>query len=126
MSMIALLPNLPPESARVEIPTSMNPEEQAKLIGELGKISTEIARVTTRDEERAKFLDQRFRAIDARIGKLEAGADASGAHDLVVLQKALDKRDAEFSRWKWWALSIAATLFTSALVGLIVHWIGKG
>lgn len=124
--MIALLPTLPPESARVEIPASMNPEEQAKLIGELGNISTELARVQTRDEERAKFADQRWRAIDARIAKIEKNADASAGHDLAVLQKALDKRDVEFAKWKWYALSIAATLFTSALVGLIVHWIGKG
>lgn len=120
---IALLPTLPPESARVEIPESMNPEEKAKLVAELGKISTEIARVQTRDDERAKFAEQRWRAVDARLAKLEGRADASGQHDLVVVTKALDKAQAANDKIKWWGLSIATTLLTSAIVGLVVHYL---
>ena len=121
-----LIPTLPPESNKIQIPISMNEAEQARLVAELGVISTEIARVQTRDEERAKFLDQRFKAIDARLAKIEHVADSTGQHDLNTLQRALDKRDEEFSRWKWWALSIAATLATSAIVGLVVHWASVG
>ena len=124
MKTAVLLPTLPPESRQVEIPDSMHPDERAKLIAELGKISTEIATVQVRDEERAKFLDQRFRAIDARLAKIEEDADASGQFNLVELQKQLDERKAESSKWKWWALSIIATIFTSALVGLVVHYFG--
>jgi len=120
---IALLPTLPPESSQVEIPRSMNPEEQARLVSELGKISTEIARVQTRDEERGKFLDQRLRAIDSRLGKLEGHADASGQHDLAIVTKALDKATSANDKIKWWALSIATTLITSAIVGLVVHYL---
>lgn len=119
-STIALLPTVP---ARVEIPESMNPEEQAKLIGELGLISTEIARVQTRDEERGKFANQRWRAIDARLAKLEGFADTTAQHDLVVLQKQLDARLEESSKLKWWAISIFTTFATSAVVGLIVYYL---
>lgn len=119
---VALLPTMPPESARVEIPASMNTQDREKLIGELSQISTEIARVQTRDEERAKFLDQRFRAIDARLAKLEDETEQTGRHDLVLLQKQLDKREAEFSKWKSWALSIVGALITSTIIGLVVHY----
>jgi DNA repair exonuclease SbcCD ATPase subunit len=100
----------------------MNENEREKLIDELRAISTEFARLSTRDEERAKFLDQRFKAIDARLGKLEAGADASGRYDLAVVTKQLEKRDAEFVRWKFWALGIIGALVTSSIVGLVVHY----
>jgi len=123
---LALIPTLPPDSSTVEIPASMNDEEKGQLVAELAKISTEIARVQTRDEERAKFADQRWRAIDARLGKLEGKADASGQHDLAVLQKALDKRDAEAVRWKFWALGILGGLFSSAIVGLVVYYFARG
>lgn len=119
---LALIPTLPPDSSTVEIPDSMNPTERDKLIDELRAISTEFARIQTRDEERAKFLDQRFRAIDARLGKLEEGADASGRYDLEVVTKRLEKREAEFVRWKFWALGIVGALVTSAIVGLVVHY----
>lgn len=119
---LALIPTLPPESSTVEIPQSMNDEEKGQLVAELSKISTEIAKVQTRDEERAKFAEQRWRAVDARLAKLEGRADASGQHDLAVLQKALDKRDAEFIRWKFWALGIIGALVTSSIVGLVVHY----
>jgi hypothetical protein len=122
---IALLPTLPPESAQVEIPASMNPEEKAQLVAELGKISTEIARVQTRDEERNRFAEQRWRAVDARLAKLEGHADASGQHDLAVVTKALDKATTNNEKIKWWALSILTTLATSAVVGLVVHYLAS-
>ena len=50
--------------------------------------------------------------------------DVSGHQDLIVLQKTIDKREHEASKVKFWALSILATLITSALVGLVVHWLG--
>lgn len=125
MTTAVLLPALPPESARIEIPESMDPEESAKLLAELGQISTEIATSRVRNEERQKFLEQRFRAIDARIGKLEKSADVSSAHDVEALQRALDKRDAEFAKWKWWALGIAGSLFASALTGLVVYYLAS-
>ena len=111
--MIALLPTVP---GRVEIPDSMHPKEKDKLVEELGSIATSIARVETRDEERAKFADQRWRAIDARIGKLEHNADTN-------VTKALDKRTDELSKVKWWAVSIVTTFATSAVVGLIVYYL---
>lgn len=122
MSTVALIPTLPPTSARVEIPDSMNPEEQAKLIAELGAISTELAKAQTRDEEREKAREQRFRAIDARLGKLEKTADSSSAHDLATIQRALDKKSEQLDKWKWWAMSIIAALITSTVVGLVVHY----
>ena len=123
MSAVAVL--IPTLSTRVEIPESMRAEEKAQLIAELGSISTEIAKVQTRDEERGKFAEQRWRAIDARIGKLEKSADATGEHKLEVLQKALDKKTETLDKWKWWALSIFATLGTSAIVGLVVFYLTK-
>lgn len=123
MSSTALiLPMLPPASRRIEIPESMNPREQARLTAELAGISTEIARVVTRDEERQKFFDQRFKAIDARIAKLENVTDETGKHDRAELEKRLAEQATETGRWKWWALGIAASLVSSALVGLIVHY----
>jgi len=121
-----LIPTLPPESARVELPDSMNPEEQGKVIGELAKISTEIARVQTRDEERSKFLDQRFRAIDARLAKIEDDAENTGRHELASLEKLIDKRDTEITRWKFWLLGIVGAVVTSTIVGLVVHYLSKG
>lgn len=117
---LVLLPTMPPESRQVRIPESMNPEEEARLVGELGKISTELARVQTRDEERAKFLDQRFRATDARMAKLEAGATASGQYDLALAAKTLDKKEAEFAKWKWWVV----TLICSGAAGVLGHLLG--
>jgi len=123
---LALIPTMPPESSTVEIPASMNPTERTKLVDALGDISTELARVQTRDEERAKFAEQRWRAIDARLAKLESGADASGRYDLDLVTKKLDKREAEFVRWKFWALGIIGALLTSTIVGLVVHYLSKG
>lgn len=117
---IAVLPTVP---ARVEIPDSMQPKEKDKLVEELGSITTALARVETRDEERAKFLEQRFRAIDARIGKLEQHADETGEHKLVVATGERDGARAELNKVKWWGLSILATFATSAVVGLIVYYL---
>ena len=68
--------------------------------------------------------DQRFKAIDARLAKLENSADASGAHDLSLVQKALDKEREKSEKVKWWGLSILGTLVTSAIVGVVVHFLG--
>lgn len=119
-SMIALLPTVP---ARVVIPDSMHPKEKDKLVEELGSIATSIARVETRDEERAKFADQRWRAIDARIGKLEKHASETGEHKLAIVTKERDDERAELSKVKWWAVSIVTTFATSAVVGLIVYYL---
>ena len=116
---------MPPEANTIEVPESMNPEDRATLIAELGKISTEIARVQTRDEERARFAEQRWRAIDARLAKLEGYADKSGEHDLALVTKALDKERENTAKIKWWALSILTTLATSAVVGLVVHYLSS-
>lgn len=120
-----ILPMLPPESRRIEIPESMNEQDQARLTSELAGISTEIARVVTRDEERQKFLDQRFKSIDARISKLEHTSDATGKHDRIELERQLAARIAESGKWKWWALGIGASLASSALVGLVVHYLSS-
>ena len=119
-----IFPTLPPPSNEIEIPASMSTHDQNKLFEQLGSISTELAKMQARDEERQKSLDQRLRAIDARLAKLEEGADISGHQDLIALQKTIDKREHEASKIKFWALSILATLITSALVGLVVHFLG--
>lgn len=126
-----MLATLPPEEA-IEIPRSMKPEEKDKLVSQLGLISNNLAAIKARDHERQKFLDQRFRAQDARMAKYDermakydARAEASGQHDIVALQKKLDERRVESNKWKWWVLSIAASLMTSALVGLVVFYLTK-
>lgn len=119
-----IFPTLPPPSNEIEIPESMPTTDRNKLFDQLGAISTELAKMQARDEERQKSLDQRLRAIDARLGKLEESADVSGHQDLIALQKTIDKREQEASKLKFWGLSILATLLTSALVGLVVHWLG--
>lgn len=125
MSILALIPTLPPESSTVEIPDSMSPTEQEKLIDELRMISTEFARLSTRDEERANFLDQRFHEINARFSKLENYVDASRRYDLAVVTKTLDKREAEFLRWKFWALGILGALVTSLIIGLVIFYLAN-
>lgn len=125
MRTLAILPTMPPDSARIELPESMTPEEQGKVLGELSKISTELAKVQVSNEERSKFIDQRFRAIDARLAKLEDDADATGKHELSSLEKLIDKREAEITRWKFWVLGIVGALVSSAVVGLVVHYLGR-
>jgi len=116
-NVVALLPvaSIPPESQRIEVPESMHPDEQAKLLRELGSITTAITRTEVRSQERSE-------ALEKRIAKLEKGAEATGAHEIVRLETALRERKAEVDRWKWWLLSIASTLITSAIVGLVVYY----
>lgn len=121
-SVVALLPTLPPDSNRVEVPDSMKPEDQAMLLRELSGISTAITRAEVRAEEREKAGDQRFRSVEARLRKIEDGAETTGAHRILELRQELRERRAETAKWKWWAISIATTLITSAIVGLVVHF----
>ena len=107
-----LLPSLPPESAAFEVPESMTPDDRQFLIQELGKISASHAEIRVR-------LD----GADARLKKLETKADQSGQHDIEVLQKALEKAHAKGDVWKSRVWSILAVLITSALVGLVTHWL---
>ena len=120
---IAILPTLPPDFNRVEVPDSMKPEDQAKLLHELSGITTAITRTEVQAEEREKAHSQRFRSIDARIRKLEAGAEDTGEQRIEELQAKLAERKADAIRWKWWILSIASTLITSAIVGLVVYYL---
>jgi len=122
-NVIALLPTLPPESNRVEIPESMPPADRDKLLHELSEISTAIVRTEVRAEERHNATEQRFRSAEARLRKLEEESEATGQHQIVKLEAALAERRAEASKWKWWAISIASTLITSAIVGLVVHYL---
>jgi hypothetical protein len=122
-NVIAFLPTLPPESNRVEIPKSMQPEDQAKLLRELSVISTAIARAEAVAAERAKAEEQRFRSVEARLRKLEDGAESTGEHKIAKLEAALRERREEQAKWKWWAISITSTLITSAIVGLVVHYL---
>lgn len=121
-SVVALLPTLPPDSNRVEVPASMKPEDQATLLRELSTISTAITKAEVRAEEREKAAEQRFRAAEARLRRLEDEAETTGRHEITKLQAELKERKTEAAKWKWWILSIAATLITSTIVGLVVHF----
>lgn len=122
MSQVAvILPTMPPKARLVRIPDSMTPSEKGRLIDELAKISTELARLQVRDEERSKFSEQRFKAIDARIKKLDTCADDSASYDLAVVTKALDVKREELAKWKWWGLSILAAVIS----GGIMYYIGS-
>jgi hypothetical protein len=101
----------------------MQPEDQAKLLRELSVISTAIARAEAVAAERAKAEEQRFRSVEARLRKLEDGAESTGEHKIAKLEAALRERREEQAKWKWWAISIASTLITSAIVGLVVHYL---
>jgi hypothetical protein len=122
MSSLVLFPSLPPPSI-IEIPEDMDPENEARLLKELGEISRNQTRLETVLEEREKQQEQRHRATEARLAKLEKSADASGQHDVALMQRALDKKDEAESKLKWWVLSIIGTLLTSAAVGLVVHYL---
>jgi len=119
-------PTLPPPSDKIEIPESMSTPDRNKLFAQLGSISTELAKIQARDEERQKALDQRLRAIDARLARLEKDAEKAAGSDLETLKNTIAKHQSEASKMKFWVLSIVATLLTSAVVGLVVHFFGGG
>ena len=122
-SVVAILPGLPPGTNRVEIPDAMTPEDQATLLRELSGISTAVTRTSVQAEERGKATSQRFRAVDARLRKLEKDVEDTGEHHIEQLRAELKTRQAESIKWKWWLISIASTLLTSAVVGLAVHYL---
>jgi len=122
---LVLVPSLPPPCNVLEIPEDMNPEEEARLLSELGNISTKLTAIEVRADERHNAdLAERAR-VNARLSKLERDVDASGSHDLAVVTKALERAQSHNDKVKWWALSIIATLCTSAIVGLVVHYFSK-
>jgi hypothetical protein len=116
MSLAVMMPAL---HTCIEVPAEMPEDERAELFQELGKIAAEIARLQARHEERT-------RSIEDRIVRLETGADASGRQDLALVQKALDKREAQLAEGRRWVYSVIATLLTSAIVGLVVHYLSRG
>lgn len=111
-AMSVILPALPPESQTLTMPDSLNPEDRAFLIKELGKISSAAA-----------VQEERVRVLHARLDKLESKADASGEHKAIQLQAQIDKRDQDAALWRARVWSIVAVLLTSAIVGLITHWL---
>lgn len=123
---LVLIPSVPPPGDVFEIPDDMNPEEEARLLAELGNISTKLTAIEVRAEERERSARDERDRVNARLAKLEGKADASGEHDLAVVRKALDREREAVSKIKWWGLSILATLATSAIVGLVVHYFSKG
>ncbi len=113
----------PPESTSIEVPESMNGDDRELLLRELGKISAEVAKGTVR-------LD----TGEARLKKLEAKADASGRHDVDVLQKALAKADERTTtaleaadaakrelRARLWSIGI--TFFTTSVIALVGYYL---
>lgn len=128
MSNVAvILPTLPPDSQTLALPDSMRPDDKAFLIRELGKISKDYAMLNARDEEHRKALESRFKRLEARMGQLEHKADASGQHNLTKVEQELErqlKRQLEIQdRWRGRVWSIIAVLVTSAVVGLITHYL---
>lgn len=117
-------PTLPPAGASIDIPDSMTTPDRNKLFAQLGDISNELAKIQGRDEERQKGLDQRLRAIDARLARLEKEAEKAAGSDLETLKSTIAKQHNDASKMKFWLLSILATLATSAIVGLVVHFFG--
>jgi uncharacterized membrane protein YcjF (UPF0283 family) len=101
----------------------MRPEEKADLIRELGNISRSVIAIEVRAEEREKAARQRFKALEAQQQKIDGEVEATGEHRIEALQKAHDEAKREASKWRWWVMSIGATLFTSALVGLVVFYL---
>ena len=95
-------------------------EEQAKL-------STSFALHVQSD-------DHVHEAQGARISTLEDRADASGAHNITALEKALGAEKAEkeeareahkkaAEKWKGRAWAIFATLLLAGCTGLVTHWL---
>lgn len=111
-AMSVILPALPPESQTLTMPDSLKPEDRAFLIAELGKISKQLA-----------VSEERVRVLHERIDRLEQRAEASGEHKAIQLQAQIDKRDADAEKWRARVWSIIAVLLTSAIVGLITHWL---
>lgn len=108
-----------PLSSTVEVPPSMNEQDRAFLIGELGKLSTDYTKLSVRDEEREKALHDRFKRLEARIGKIEDKAEASGQHNIVRLESALVSRDADASRRRDRIASVVVTFLITAILALV-------
>lgn len=123
MTAALILPELPPESQTLEIPESMRPEDKAFLIRELGKLSTDYARLNVRDEEHRKALEERFKRFEDRLAKLECGADESSRHELIRVERELARRVTVEDKWKARIWGLVAVLLTSAIVGLVTHWL---
>lgn len=104
-----ILPSSPPSEGPhvIELP-SMKPEEQAAILKELGKISGQQSAAEAVAQERHK-------ALDARVRRLEEKVDASGAHDVSDLQKALETAQEESRKMKWWLMGILGSLIVSGL-----------
>lgn len=115
-----LIPSVPPENGatRIDLPAEMTPEQQATFIKELGKFSTQVATTEARN-------DERFTAVNARLKKLEERADASGAHDITALQKALEQARGESNKLKWWLLGIVGSLIVSGVAGTIGYFLSR-
>ena len=112
MSPAALQVMIPPLEEVVTMPESLRPEDRAFLIRELGKISSALA-----------VSDEQRKQLEARLTKLEDGAERSGEHRAIQLQAEIDKRDRDAATWRARVWAIIAVLLTSGLVGLITHWL---
>jgi len=112
-----------PEHVDLQMPDSMHPSDRQFLITELGKITTEVAKLDERGTGKFDNLEHRLRAVDARLAKLELRADASGAHDISLLQKALEKERAKGDVWQGRLWAILATFITTGALALIAHYI---
>lgn len=111
-----------PESV-FHMPDSMHPTDRRFLVAELNKITTEVATLNAGHSGKFEILGQRLRAVNARLAKLESRADASGRHDIELLQKALDKQQAAAAVWRGRLWSIIATFLTTALIALVAHYL---
>jgi len=92
----------------------MQPEEQAAILKELGKISSQQTAAEARGDERHKALGDRVKRLEDRV-------EASGAHDISKMQKALDEARGESKKMKWWLLGILGALITSGLTAAVAY-----
>jgi len=117
-----ILPSLPPESA-IKVPESMNETDRAFLIRELGKVSTDYAKLNARDEEHRKALDARFKRLEARICGLEGKADASAGHSMALIERELELRNQRDAMRRDRIVSIGITFFVTAVLALVGFWL---
>jgi len=116
-------PSLPPESKTIKVPQSMNERDRAFLIRELGKLSTDYAKISVRDEEHRKALDARFKRLESRICGLEGKADASAGHSMALVERELELRNEQDARRRDRIVSIGVTFFVTAILALVGFWL---
>lgn len=112
-----------PLSSTVEVPPSMNEQDRAFLIAELGKLSADYTKLSVRDEEREKALHARFKRVEARLAKIEDKAEASGQYNIVKLEAALASRDADAIKRRDRIVSVGVTFLVTAILALITFYL---